>query len=195
MLLRSVQTKERTKELSKWRAWFILVRWKPKMGENEKIRWHEMHSFTLTLSHSLCHLLSLSLSLRDWGFPVTWALGSPLLILSLVLYHISFSLTIFHFRYMSLCKWLPFSPCFLSLSPSLLLLSLLSFLSLLSLCLQHICDRAAWQEGRQADGHWDLEWLRSGASGAHGEHVFPTSVECQRTPIHCLSPQHSSLTD
>lgn len=49
-----------------------------------------------------------------------------------------------------------------------LFLSLSGFLSLLSVCLQHVCDEAAWQEGRQADGHWDAEWLRSGASVARG---------------------------
>ena len=76
---------------------FVLVRWEPKdrRGKFEKLdeRRHEMHSFTLTLSHSVSFIffLPLSLSLRDWGFPVTWALGSPLLILSLVLRHISFS--------------------------------------------------------------------------------------------------------
>lgn len=130
----------------------------------------------------------LSLSLRDGGFPVTWTPGSPLLILSLG-HHISFSfsVTIFHFFSPSLCPWLPVS--LLSLYASLSLLFLWRFLSLLSVCLQCVCDRAAWQEGRQADGHWDLEWLRSGASSAHGEHVFPTSVKCQRTPIHCLNPQ------
>lgn len=82
---------------------------------------HEMHSFTLTLSYSRSFVFSFffssSLSLGDWGFPVTWALGSPLFILSLVLHHISFSfsLTIFHLIFMSLCPWS------LSLSLSLLL--------------------------------------------------------------------------
>lgn len=75
-----------------------------------------------------------------------------------------------------------------------LLLSPLGFLNLLSACLQHVCDRAAWQEGRQADGHWDLEWFRSGAGGAHGERVFPTSVECQRTPLQCFDRQRNSPT-
>lgn len=39
-------------------------------------------------------LFSLALSRGDWGFPVTWAVGSPSLILTLVHHHISFSLTI-----------------------------------------------------------------------------------------------------
>lgn len=158
-------------------------KWKKKIDESR----HEMHSFTLTLSYSRSFVFSFffssSLSLGDWGFPVTWALGSPLFILSLVLHHISFSfsLTIFHLIFMSLCPWsLSLSlPPSIFLSPSLSILSLLGFLSLLSVCLQCVCDRAAWQEGRQADGHWDVEWLRSGACGAHGEHVFPTSVEGQ----------------
>ena len=141
-------------------------------------------SFSLSLS------LSLSLSPGDWGFPVTWASGSPLFILSLVLHHIFlFSPDHFLFRlHISLPTITRFSlSCFLPLSSLLLLLSLLGFLSVLSVCLQHVFDRAAWQEGRQADGHWDLEWLRSGASGAHGERVFPTSAEFQRTLVLTLS--------
>lgn len=93
-----------------------------------------------------------------------------------------------YFIPISLCPWLPLS-LFLFQYASLSSLFLWCFPSLLSVCLQCVCDRAAWQEGRQADGHWDLEWLRSGAGSAHGEHVFPTSVKCQRTPIHCLNPQ------
>lgn len=125
------------------------------------------------------------------GFPVTWVLGSPLLVPSLVLYHISF-----HFCQNILIPFPSLSCITFSCGPLMVLLlsllSLLGFLRLLSACLQHVCHRAASQEGRRADGHWDLVWLRSGASGAHGEHVFPTSVECQTTPVHCLDPRHSS---
>lgn len=167
--------------------YFVLLRRKPKNRRREK-PWNALlhpHPVSFSLQFFLL-FFSRCLSLRDWGFPVTWALGSPLPILSLVLNDISFYL--FHFPFHSVSVYM------ISLSLSLSLLSVLGFLRILSVCLRvRVCDRAAWQEGRQADGHWDLEWLRSGASGAHGEHVFPTSEECQRTPIHCPNPQHSFL--
>lgn len=150
-----------------------------------------MHSFTLILSFIFFSLsvprglgVSCNLSIGfSLAYPGTCSPSQTFLFLSdhfPCCFHVS--------PWVITCLSLSFC-----VSPSLSLLSLLGFLRILSVCLQHVCDRAAWQEGRQADGHWDLEWLRSGASGAHGEHVFPTSVECQRTPIHCLSPQHSSL--
>lgn len=149
-----------------------------------------MNSFTHACSFSLSFSLfsfSLTLTLRDWGFPVTWALSSPLLNLSLVLHHFCFSLSLTSFS-VSLEPWLSILHA-LSLSHFFPLhSSICRFPELIiSMCLQCVCDRAAWQEGRQADGHWDLEWLRSGASGAHGEHVFPIALECHRTPIHCLN--------
>lgn len=162
--------------------------------ENGKIRWEKKCTPSPSpVSFPLFHFLFFSLS-APWGLGVScnlsigFSLAYPVtcspsyLFLFLLDHFYSISMSLF--------------PCFFAfcLSLSLSLLSLLGFLNLLSACLQHVCDRAAWQEGRQADGHWDLEWLRSGASGAHGECVFPTSVECQRTPIHLLKSQHSSLT-
>lgn len=152
---------------------------------------HETHSFNLTLSHSLLFSLFSSLCPSGiGGFRVTWALGSPVLMLSLALHHLFlFCRTTFNSISMPvLCAYLALSPS-VSLSLSLLSAGFPEFI----ISMFAACDRAARQEGRQADGHWDLEWLRSGASGAHGERVFPTSVECQRTPIHCLNPRHSSL--
>lgn len=182
---------------------FVLLRWKPKNRmENRKERWEKTwnalahpHSFSFSLSFSLFFSLSLSRCVpRGLGFSCNLSIGfsfaypatcppSYLLLLDHFLFRFYVRLTTNRSLSLSL---------FQSLSSSLFLLSLLSFLMLLSVCLQHVCDGAAWQEGRQADGHWDLEWLRSGVSGAHGEHVFPTSLECQRTPIQCHGPQTTS---
>lgn len=114
-----------------------------------------MNSFTHACSFSLSFSLfsfSLTLTLRDWGFPVTWALSSPLLNLSLVLHHFCFSLSLTSFS-VSLEPWLSILHA-LSLSHFFPLhSSICGFPELIiSMCLQCVCDRAAWQEGRQADG-------------------------------------------
>lgn len=151
-----------------------------------------MNSFTHACSFSLSFSLfsfSLTLTLRDWGFPVTWALSSPLLNLSLVLHHFCFSLSLTSFS-VSLEPWLSILHA-LSLSLSLLSFALLYlrvswayYINVFAVCL--------WQgslTGRKT-GWWPLRsWMtqvRSGASGAHGEHMFPIALECHRTPIHCL---------
>lgn len=96
-----------------------------------------MNSFTHACSFSLSFSLfsfSLTLTLRDWGFPVTWALSSPLLNLSLVLHHFCFSLSLTSFS-VSLEPWLSILHA-LSLSLTSFLCTPLSagFLSLLYQC-------------------------------------------------------------
>ena len=165
-----MKTRERQKEVRREKTWSALL-----------------HPHPLCFSFIFC-VFSVSV---PWGLGVSWNLSiglslaypvtcspSYLFLSDHFLFHFHVSLPLIIRLYPP-----PPPPC----------RSLLGFLSLLSVCLQRVCDRAAWQEGRQADGHWDLEWLRSGASGAHGEHVFPTSVECQWTALLALNPQRGFL--
>lgn len=164
-----------------------------------EIRWEKSwnalvhpHPVPLSLFH---FLFSLSLSLSfpwDWGFPVTWALGFPSLTLSLVLHHISFSPppTIFSFINSSLCLWLLVSVSFCAS-----LLSLLGFLSLLSVCLQHVCDRAALA-GRKARLMATEILSDSGPVQAvpMGSMCFLPLLNAREHPSTVFNPQHSSST-
>lgn len=123
------------------------------------------------LSHRLSFSLFSPCPSGIGGFPVTWGLDSPSHVLTLVLSYLFLSLQAISFQFPRLDAHLalPFLSLLAPRPPSLGWVSCPH----LSACLQHVCDRAALQEGRQADDHWDLQWLRSGANGAHGEHVFP----------------------
>lgn len=114
-----------------------------------------MHSFTFTrLLLSFIFFssfsLSLALSLRDWGFPVTWALGSPLLILSPVLHHISFSffLTIFHVISISLCPLITRLSLSVSLSSRLVPLWCVSWAYYQCVCSVFVTGQLGRKEGR-----------------------------------------------
>lgn len=149
---------------------FFQVRWQQKNeGKIKKVdeRRHEMHSFTSTLPHLLSFIFSsfsLFLFLRDGGFPVTWVLGSPVLILSLVVHQISFSFSLIIIHFMSLCLQLPVSS-FLSF------FCFCSSLCQVSWAFYHCVAACLWQgslAGRKA-GWWPLRsWV--------------TQVRCKRCP-------------
>ena len=181
---------------------FVLVRWKPKnRREMEKLdeRRHEMHSFTLTLSHFFFLFLSLSFSL---ALPVSRGLGVScnLSIGFSLVYTVTCSPS-----YLSLLPW-PFSISFPYLSANNY--PFLSFLLSASLFVApaplsagfperiiSVFAACFWQgslAGRKA-GWWPLRsWV--------------TQVRCKRCPWGacvsylcgmpentCLNPQHSSL--
>lgn len=134
------------------------------------MRWHKMHSFTLSLSHCLSFSLFFLRLPQELGVSCNLSVGFSLSCRNTCSI-ISISLSSGKIIPISSLGHSPGSPIFLLLLSSHG--SRLGFLPILSACLQHVCDRAALQEGRQADDHWDLQWLRSGANSAHGEHVFP----------------------